>query len=414
VIAQTQTSEIHFDMFCRLNRTVAVKFLDLEFRAFRWQSTSQYSFFSTDESGNIGEETYQRALQAFLKAEQHSIELEEKRNRQQYDAWKRTQDRQLKKASSAGVAVVKTIATQIRKGDADANKGAQLQQTARTLLEEAALKYGHQTALVRLANAVLEKGDSEEAIGKAMEYYRQAGEGGSSAGWYNLGHLLWNKSIEAIGEDQSVSKDASMEAFHNSIELGDGDAMYFVGAQYLSEDDGDIERKREGLGLITAAAEEKGHNGALYYLSLFYYNGCSSLQINACSVTEFVQKLDAAADAGSGDALFLRGHNFYHGEDGRDQDYSQALNNFLHASDAGHADAAVSAGAMYYEGLSTPPDHRKAFELYQSGGELGSVEGWRNVVRCYVLGEGVQRSMSTAEYIAKTMLKDDDNDEKKD
>mmetsp|Transcript_37538 Transcript_37538/g.42901 ORF Transcript_37538/g.42901 Transcript_37538/m.42901 type:complete len:407 (-) Transcript_37538:194-1414(-) len=400
-------------MLCKLNRTIATRFWDLEFWAFRCQFTSQLSFFSSNESIGIGEETYQRALQAFTKAEEFASELEEKRNRQQYEAWKRTEERQLEKASFAGVAVVKTIAKQIRKGNSDSNKAEFLQKTAKALLEEAALKYDHPTALVRLANAILEKEENEKEIRKAMKYYRQAGKGGLSAGWYNLGHLLWNQSIEAIGEmDPSTSKEASMEAFCNAIELGDVDAMYFVGAQYLSEDNESTERKRAGLELITTAAEEKGHSGALYYLSLFYYNGYSSLQINACSVADFMQRLDAAANAGSAEALFLRGHNFYHGEDGRDQEYSQALNNFLQASDAGHADAAVSAGAMFHEGLGTPLDHQKAFELYQLGGELGNIEGWRNVVRCYVLGEGVQRSVSTAEYIARTMLKEKkDNNE---
>jgi TPR repeat protein len=57
------------------------------------------------------------------------------------------------------------------------------------------------------------------------------------------------------------------------------------------------------------------------------------------------------------------------------QDFKKALDDFLQASDEGHADAAVSAGAMLHNGVGVLKDQRKAFELYQLAGELGSEEG---------------------------------------
>ena len=337
----------------------------------------------------IAEETYQRAVACFEKSSDLAKELEEKRNRQQYDAWERTQER--KNPISSGVAVVKTIARQTRVKDKVEEQQEALLEEAQSLLQEAALQHGHKTALVRLGNAALEQKDQE----KAMDYYRQAGERGSPEGWFNLGHLMW--------EQDELS--ASMEAFQKAIDLGDSDAMYFVGVQYLSEEETE-EQHRLGLNLIQNAAEQ-GHSGALYYLALFYLNGSDILGIEPCSTVEFCTRLDKACD-GSPEALFMRGHGYYHGDHGFEQNYANALVDFLQAAELDHADAAVSAGAMLHQGIGGKRDQRRAFELYQEAGELGSIEGWRNVVACYALGEGVPQSKETAKYISKTMLKDDD------
>ena len=116
------------------------------------------------------------------------------------------------------------------------------------------------------------------------------------------------------------------------------------------------------------------------------------------------------------DSLFLRGHCRYFGTDGFDRDVSAAMADFILAADSGHVDAMVSAGALLHRGVVNdqedgtqiiiPRDQRRAFELYQRAGELGSMEGWRNVVSCYATGEGVPMCMDTAKYIAKTMLKE--------
>ena len=163
------------------------------------------------------------------------------------------------------------------------------------------------------------------------------------------------------------------------------------------------ERYQAGLNLIEQAAGLE-HGGALYYLCLLYLNGHKELQIPPCSPEEFVSRLDAAADAHDPDALFLRGHCYYHGDDGYEQSFVSALENFLAAAEAGHSDAAVSAGAMLHQGIGVQRDQRRAFELYQMAGELGNVEGWRNVVACYATGEGVPKSEEMAKYIAKTVL----------
>ena len=77
-------------------------------------------------------------------------------------------------------------------------------------------------------------------------------------------------------------------------------------------------------------------------------NGDAGLDISPCLTEEFADRLNLAADAGDSDALFLRGHCYYSGEDGYEQDLLAALEDFVTAAKAGNADAAISAGAMLY------------------------------------------------------------------
>ena len=282
----------------------------------------------------------------------------------------------------------------------------------------------------------------------ARHLYSEAGEiGGSAEGWYNLGHLLWDE----------CEYGRAMEAFHAAMGMGDSDALYFVAAQYLSyeeEEEEDVDGGGEGDGvhflrktyerygsafatlppistvpttmatttapslsndiqrrghaLLLRAADHHGHGPALHHLAL--------LRNRDGDAAEFRRLLSAAADAGNPDSLFLRGHCRYFGTDGHDRDAAAAMDDFLGAAGGGNADAMVSAGALLHRGLRgddgmsvvVERDQRRAFELYQRAGELGSAEGWRNVVSCYATGQGVPKCMDTARHIANTMLRGDD------
>lgn len=285
----------------------------------------------------------------------------------------------------------------------------------------------------------------------ALRLYEEAGKRGSAEGWYNLGHLLSDTpSIQLLH-----SREKAMDAFHKAIELGDADAMYFVAVQYLSceeNEGGDNEAllskiyeqygqtlmaslqpkisgpsqtgerrimsslthnlHRYGYVLLLHAANQHGHGPALHHLALLH---------NEHDHAEgFRQLLSKAADAGNPDSLFLRGHCHYSGSDGYDRNPASALENFLTAAESGHVDAMISAGAMLHQGVNSDNDddggrvvverdQQRAFELYQQAGELGSVEGWRNVVSCYATGQGVPKCLDTAKYIANTMLKEEKN-----
>ena len=396
-----------------------------------WATHARKDFSTTpplsipeDVSNMTGEECYKRALDALEQAKIARQEEEAKRSKEQFEAWQKAQEAERKgRSRREGVAVIKTIAKQARQTSSPDQKW---EKQAHFWMEKAALEHGHATALVRLGNAAMkeanagkDEGKVRDSVNRAMDYYEMAGDKGSAEGWFNLGHLLWSENPNETGGSAVIEKDnkKSMRAFHKAIDLGDRDAMFFVGVQLLSDDEAGSssavvgyssleERYQAGLDLIERAASLE-HGGALYYLSLLHLNGHDELQISPCSPEEFVKLLDSAANAGDPDALFLRGHSYYHGDDGYEQDFEAALENFLLAAEVGNSDAAVSAGAMLHQGVGVQRDQKRAFELYQMAGELGNVDGWRNVVACYALGEGVPQSEEMAKYIAKTVFKDE-------
>lgn len=277
----------------------------------------------------------------------------------------------------------------------------------------------------------------------ALHLYAAASTRGSPEGYYNHGHLLWD----------AFQFTSAMISFYKAMELGDADAMYFVAAQYLSyedEESNDDEAgsgndefsltaihdehgatimemlhtpnvasrdtptplpmahpiHRHGLALLRHAAHQYSHGPALHHLALLH-NEHGNIQ-------DFCNYLTKAANMGNPDSLFLQGHCRYFGTDGFDKDASAAMMDFMAAAENGHVDAMVSAGALLHRGVMSDDgkkiiierDQRRAFELYQRAGELGSIEGWRNVVSCYATGEGVPMCMDTAKYIANTMLKE--------
>jgi len=283
----------------------------------------------------------------------------------------------------------------------------------------------------------------------ALHVYEEAGKQGSAEGWYNFGHLLWDGGFDS--NDDTKAK--AMRAFHKAMKLGDADAMYFVASQYLSQEEKEEEgnelmlsttynqygpsfitslqanaldlppiteqsklsslgnnMQKDGYKLLHIAANGHNHGRALHHLALLH------IQENG-NVEEFRQLLSKAAATGNPDSLFLQGHCYYSGTDGYNENFPAALKNFLAASESEHVDAMVSAGAMLHQGVVSDDgrtaiierDQQRAFDLYQQAGELGSLEGWRNVVSCYASGQGVPKCLETAKYIANTLLKEKDS-----
>ena len=402
-----------------------------------------------------GDRCYQEAMEAFAKHEQHLEDIEQLKSQQQYEAMQKAFDQrkdnkdeevqvyQHKANRAAGIAVVKAISKQTKKeasrvtSDSQSNTDEDFWlQQGRQLLRRAALEFKHKDALVRLGIFSLEEANrqiDEEAdvdlsaspspavkislpsyhgniikaedkmmfpIEEALLFFEMGGYYGSSAGWYNLGHLLWNGNHPTLNPD----KKNAMYAMHKATELGDADAMFFVGVHTISEG----LQMQNGLNLVEQSAL-KGHGGALYWLALLHLQGDNELGIPA-DVDKFQSFLDRAAlEQENSDALFLRSNCLYFGEDNYEQNFREALKGYLKAAELGHADAAVNAGAMYYHGVCEARDLRRAFELYQVGAELGSKEGWKNVVWCYLFGEGVPKCENTANYITRTMLQDNDD-----
>lgn len=330
-----------------------------------------------NSSSNDGEILYQQALQAMDEIQQIRKRKEDDRSAKMYQAWEQAKDATTKTSSKTqGIQVVKTLVKETRKEmdqqQQQQNDETKIHQRAMQLLEEAALQHHHPMALVQLGNMALDRAGSIELqsmpdqrraeIDKAIEFFQKAGNAGSRVGWYNLGQLLWTGypelpekmeqddndiSLSDKEEEQLLQPDLheAMDAFGKAIDLGDYDAMYLVGVHRMTA--GGRENIHSGLKLVKRAGEG-GHGGALYYLALFYLNGEPIIGLDPCSEEEFMRSLDRAVDAGSVDAMFTRGHSYYHGTEGYPQNYQRALRDFLQATEQGHADSAVSGELTIY------------------------------------------------------------------
>jgi TPR repeat protein len=404
-------------------------------------ATKQY-FFSTscspsnedaDADTNEGAKLYRRYLELQDQVKEIEKEAERVKSEKMYEAWKKAAEPSSSSSNGvsnedskttiiatgnnkgktnsdrmAGVAVIRTLARESKRPDTVTRVQELRRQAAHLLASAADDTHQYPPALVRMGNDVLEQDPT-----RAMQYYRNAGQRGSAEGWLHLGHCLWERSSTGSGgaantdHTDSITESA-LDAFWNAAKLGDHDAKYFLGVHLLGDEDKatDKDSLRKGLDLIQSAATA-GHGSALHYLVLINRNGNNALGIQPCGQQEFMERLDRAVQHDAdGESHFLRGSCLLAG-DVYEKSPRRALEDFLMASDLGQSDAAISAGALLHHGVpdQIPQNRRKAFELYQHAGELGNLEGWRNVVSCYLQGHGIPQSTSIAKYIAETMLR---------
>ena len=283
--------------------------------------------------------------------------------------------------------------------------------------------------------------DPREALRQAQQKQSSSSAADNHA---NTNPLLPDQNADAKPLVLLRQPEQAMQSFYKAINQHSPDAMYFVGVQLLSpfmdqlneQDLDDVMRQRvvaDGYRLLEQAATIASHGPALYYLALLHLNGNAVLDIpsimeqeetlkqqqessksndakTTIDFTPFTSRLDKAVQAGHAEALYLRGHTQYYGQHGYAVSLGRALEDWVAASKMGHADAAVSAGALYFS-MGDPASQAKAFELYQQAGEWGNEEGWRNVISCYLTGKGVPQSIYMAKYIAKTIFNEEISDQ---
>ena len=215
---------------------------------------------------------------------------------------------------------------------------------------------------------------------------------GVTEGYFNLGNIYYSGNPLC---ELPVDMKKAMHWFGKAADEGDCDAMYFLGVAM------------EDLEMVRRAAEN-GHGGAMHYMALHGYNDLSVEEGER--LARFRREIEAAAtEGGDCDAMAVLADCYFKGDDGFDVDHSAALKWWLKAGEEGdNADAAVSAGALLFAGspeFNIEQNRSYAFTMYQRGGELGSVDGWRNVAACYELGEGVPECKKSAQYIVDTIIK---------
>ena len=409
------------------------------------------TYTNTADPKQAGEDFYQQYVLVWNEVEKLKEDQERMKSEKMFEAWARTQPRLPEEESEAtidhttstpkvvsspssnnnntnrnknagGVAVVRTLAREVSK-NRDADPIQKLQKRATNLLHIAGIKYKHPKALIELANIELQRVGEEASLSLSkqsdlvltnawirdnvrpcLQYYEIAGDTGASEGYYNLAHIYWDGIHGIIEPDRHIAMTYMQKAIH----LGDIDAMYFVGLHRLGHrSEYRLDQLQKALVWIEHAAEHK-HGGALQCLAVLYKRGFKELNIPPCSDEEFQQRLALAIEHDdNGNAYWLRALSYSEGSHGYPMDIALWFNDMVKAAELGHGNACLNAGVALFQGFpgKVEKDQARAFQYYQRAGELGTIEGWRNVVDCYATGQGVKQNIEMAKYIGDTMIR---------
>ena len=90
------------------------------------------------------------------------------------------------------------------------------------------------------------------------------------------------------------------------------------------------------------------------------------------------------------------GCDYYFGTNGKQTDYSEAVEWFRKATEQGHAGAQNYLGNCYYNGLGVPKDYSEAVKWYRKAAEQGYMDAQNNLGSCYYIGWGVTKDYSEA------------------
>jgi TPR repeat protein len=274
-----------------------------------------------------------------------------------------------------------------------------------------AARAGHGAAMVYLGNVLLVRMRAGGPLADGQEallWYQKAAALPIPVpdALFNLGTLYFSGQPGLV----EANHQRSLAYFELSAECGDASALFWLGHCHMAGEGGVANVDEEkGLKLLQSAAE-LGHPAAHYHLALAHRRGAAQGGTKA-----FLSHLEAAAEGGDGDALFMQAELHLRGSpgDGVAKDETRGVRLLEEAARAGHADATVSLGAIWYTGLpggGVEQDKRRAFELYNTAAEQGHKQAWRNLAAMYLAGDGVPQSEEVARQIASVILKGDRNE----
>lgn len=157
-----------------------------------------------------------------------------------------------------------------------------------------------------------------------------------------------------------------------------------------------------------------GNSDAQYRLGMFYihkaYKKNSNIESDSASYwyKQAFPWLEKAANQGNADAAFEIGTNYYNGERGLKQDYSEAAKWLKIAAEKNHTGAIEWLASMYYEGEGVKKDYDEVVRLCNKGIFLKEKEAKEQEYEyvystlysvlgdCYLYGYGVEKNESKA------------------
>lgn len=274
---------------------------------------------------------------------------------------------------------------------------------------EKAAQNDHTKAQMLLARFYMDGREMEANLKVAFGLMQRAAEKNDAGAYYNLGTLYYtgvranvlkDKLPEGVSstcmspEDkliyyetfeipQDVNK--AIEYFKRSAELDDPVALYWLGYSLIHGQDMEKDVK-QGVQLVNRACQ-LGHPQAFYYMYLLYSEG-QEVPKNEQFANEMFQ---AALEANSSDAKYDLADRCLRGTHGERKDARRAFTLYEEAGKLGNGYALFCLGSMYYHGIGTGVDYRKAHERYSQAVGCGVKEAFVPLARMTIKGEGVDK-----------------------
>ncbi len=134
---------------------------------------------------------------------------------------------------------------------------------------------------------------------------------------------------------------------------------------------------------------------ALAVLVVFSYAMHASAQ-TLLRIPDFtVEQVQAAADEGDAEALYILASVYFKGVR-TPRDYRKAVDLFTRAGELGLALAQLHLGEMYYDGTKIPQNDAEALRWYQAAALQGLTEAQYGLAKIYADGMGVAKDFQAA------------------
>ena len=129
-----------------------------------------------------------------------------------------------------------------------------------------------------------------------------------------------------------------------------------------------------------------------YNIGWDYYYGGNGKQTDYSEAVEWFRKAAEQGHAGAQNNLGV----CYENGRGVLKDYSEAVKWYRKAAEQGHAGAQYNLGVCYYFGQGVPKDYSEAVKWYRKAAEQGYAAAQDNLGFCYNFGQGVPKDYSEA------------------
>jgi TPR repeat protein len=195
--------------------------------------------------------------------------------------------------------------------------------------------------------------------------------------------VLYSGTLSPLG-DLPPDYGQSMLWLRRAADQGNSNAMAFIGAFYITGQDGLKADQGEAVRWLRKASD-LGNSTAMYSLGMALEHGPGTPADKAEAMRWFIR----SAQLGSVDAMTMSGIRYISGVNGQGPNYVEAIHWFQTAADKGDAAAMFMVADLYRYGLGAPTDYAEAMRWSLKAAQAGNADAMKLIGEMYEKGLGV-------------------------